>query len=279
MMKKILVIFIVGLFFPSSNNKIVTIGGCVTEIVFDLGLGDNVIAVDQSSTSPLKVKELPQVGYIRAISSEGVLSMFPDIILTTTDIGPPNVLEQIKKSGVEIHLFKSPHSFDDILSLVDEISILLNVKQKGDILKKELILIKEKSEKIKDKYSYSPKIAFFMNPSHGSYSAAGSGTRADYLIQFIGCINVFTDQFQRYKKVSKEAIVAANPDIILIGSTMKSISGESKSIFESSTEFQSLESVSSENIFHIDMGKNLTFGSGFANSAYLLINKLDIEQK
>ena len=248
-MKNILLICIVGLLYSNSNDKIITIGGCVTEIVFDLGLGRNVIAVDQSSTSPLKVKELPQVGYIRAISSEGVLSMFPDIILTTTDIGPPNALEQIKKSGIEVHVFKSPHSFDDILSLISQISTLLNVEPEGKKLIKELSLIAKKTKEIKDEYSYSPKIAFFMNPSDGSYSAAGSRTRADYLIEFIGGINVFSDQFQRYKKVSKEAIVAVDPDFILIGSTMNLISNESESIFESSVEFQSLKSVHSKNIF------------------------------
>ena len=276
-MKNILLICIVGLLYSNSNDKIITIGGCVTEIVFDLGLGRNVIAVDQSSTSPLKVKELPQVGYIRAISSEGVLSMFPDVILTTTDIGPPNALEQIKKSGIEVHVFKSPHSFDDILSLISQISTLLNVEPEGEKLIKELSLVAKKTKEIKDEYSYSPKIAFFMNPSDGSYSAAGSRTRADYLIEFIGGINVFSDQFQRYKKVSKEAIVAVDPDFILIGSTMNLISNESESIFESSVEFQSLKSVHSKNIFHVDMGKSLTFGPSFAKNAYELINKLDIE--
>ena len=80
--------FLITLNGVDCKERIVTIGGCVTEIIFALDMGKKVVAVDQSSTIPTKVKELPQVGYIRSISSEGILSMFPTKILTTTDIGP-----------------------------------------------------------------------------------------------------------------------------------------------------------------------------------------------
>ena len=95
----------------SANDKIVTIGGSITQIVFDLGYGGNVIAVDQSSTIPSTVADLPQVGYIRSISSEGILSVMPDIIFSSSDIGPKNVIDQIKGSGVKLKIFDSPKIF------------------------------------------------------------------------------------------------------------------------------------------------------------------------
>ena len=57
----------------TKNDRIVTNGGSITEIVFALGSGKSVVAVDWSSNIPSKVKELPQVGYVRQLSSEGIL--------------------------------------------------------------------------------------------------------------------------------------------------------------------------------------------------------------
>ena len=105
MMNKICIIFLLFSVLLTEQLRLITIGGCVTETVFLLGRGDDVVAVDQSSNYLSKIDGIPQVGYIRAISSEGVLSMFPNKILTTTDMGPPNVVEQIKNSGVDIHIF------------------------------------------------------------------------------------------------------------------------------------------------------------------------------
>jgi len=117
MNKRLLFVIIFSFIFGEKTERIISIGGCVTETVFALNQGEKVVAVDISSTIPNKVKKLPQVGYIRAISSEGILSMSPDYILTTTDIGPPKVVEQLRKSGVKMEIFKSPHSVGEIIDL------------------------------------------------------------------------------------------------------------------------------------------------------------------
>ena len=76
--------------------RIVSIGGPVTEIVYALGAGDQVVGVDTSSTFPEAATRLPQVGYQRRLSAEGVLSLQPDVVLATSDAGPPAALEQLK---------------------------------------------------------------------------------------------------------------------------------------------------------------------------------------
>jgi iron complex transport system substrate-binding protein len=264
-------ILLINIFFCNNTDRIVTIGGCVTETVFKLGMGNNVVAVDQSSTYPEEVKELPQTGYIRAISSEGILSMMPDLILTTTDMGPPNVVKQIKNSGVNLNIFNSPHSFEEINSLIDEISNLLNANEKGSRVKKEMSITKKVLDTIKDKYKDEIKIVFFMNPKSNSFNAAGDGTRADYLIDFIGGSNIFKDQFTRYKKVTKEEILNLNPDIILIGNIFDT---KEESIFITNPEFQYINAVKNHKIFSLDMGKYLTFGPSFVNNALELTNKI-----
>tara|TARA_Y100001970_G_scaffold52986_1_gene67029 strand:- start:6907 stop:7752 length:846 start_codon:yes stop_codon:yes gene_type:complete len=277
--KNILIIIIsINIIFCNTKDRIITIGGCVTETVFALDRGDLVIAVDQSSTTPEKVKDLPQVGYIRAIASEGILSMIPSKILTTTDMGPAKVIDQIKNSGVDLEIFKSPHNHDEILELIDNIASILNAQDKAKDIKKIINTKKNNIDKIKENYSYTPKIAFFMSPASKSYNAAGSGTRADYLIDFIGGENIFKDKFSRYRKVTSEEIINLNPDIILIGSISNN-NTKINSFFSNESEFQDISAVKNNKIIHIDMGKYLSFGPSFTDHVLSLINIIDVEKK
>ena len=275
LIKSILIVCTVNFVFASSPDKtddrLVTIGGSVTDIVFALGKGDLVVAVDQSSTLPEKVKDLPQAGYVRAISAEGILSMLPTKILASSDIGPPNVISQLESSGVEFEIFTSPKSFDDVMNLVDEISVFLDMKESGIKLKEKLKSDQKIINKMKKEIIKNPNIAFFMNPSHtGNYNAAGNGTRADYLIDFIGGKNIFKDSFSRYNKVNKETILEYNPDVIFVASTGSSES--STSVFLNDATFKNLNAVKNNKIIYLDLGYHLTFGSMFGESAILALS-------
>tara|TARA_Y100001970_G_scaffold105535_1_gene132199 strand:+ start:467 stop:1315 length:849 start_codon:yes stop_codon:yes gene_type:complete len=275
LLKNVFIVLCVHALFGSStidsNDRLVTIGGSITDIVFALGEGKSVVAVDQSSTLPKEVKKLPQAGYVRAISAEGILSMLPTKILSSSDIGPPNVISQLESSKVEFKIFESPKTFEDVIVLVDEIANFLDVKDKGHLLKEKLISDKNKIDSIKmDK---SLNVAFFMNPSStGTYSAAGSGTRANYLINFIGASNIFENSFSRYNKVSKETIIDYNPDVIFVAATDSE--HKTTSVFLDDPTFRNLNAVKNNKIIYLDLGYHLTFGSKFGESALLALNLL-----
>tara|TARA_Y100000590_G_scaffold62567_2_gene67004 strand:- start:866 stop:1765 length:900 start_codon:yes stop_codon:yes gene_type:complete len=260
----------------NKQNKFITIGGSVTEVVFKLGLGASVVGVDASSSFPKRVKDLPQVGYHRSISSEGILSMMPTKIIATTDMGPPVAVKQIKNSGVDVEIYNSPKSIDDIINLIDDIAILFDVKKNANLVKDQMYAFKQEIDNICLKYKKPPKVAFFMNPSTGSYSAAGANTNANYLIELIGGVNVFKNDFHRYQKVSKEQILKYNPDLILVASYSKK---ESASFhFLNGLEFQSLKSVKKDNVIDIKMS-DLTMGPSFVSNALSILNKVKIDSK
>ena len=274
-MRRILIlclIFCLG--YSNSDRRIITIGGSVTEIVFELGIGNQVVAVDQSSISPEKVTKLPQVGYIRMISSEGILSLNPDIILTTTDIGPQKVVDQLKKSGVDLYIYDSAYNLDGIIALVENISNDLDLKSKGVEIIENIEKNNQKVEKIKNNLTQNSKMVFFMNPSIGSFTAAGENTKANYLIQYLGGENIFSNQFKKYSKVTKENIINLNPDIILAGSTRNNNEEEILSLFYEKDEFNSINAVENKNVIFINMGKYLTYGSKFSQNVYELLNQI-----
>ena len=261
-----------SLFANNLNERVITIGGCVTETVFALEMGQNVVAVDISSSIPNEVTQLPQVGYIRGISTEGILSMNPDKILTTTEMGPPKVVQQLKDAGINLKIFNAPKNYDDILSLIDDVATFLDISKKGEQLKSELIELNNQITELKlDK----PKIVFFMSPALGSYNAAGSGTRADYLINYIGGENIFTNDFKRYTKVSKEDIIKYNPDIILTGYVRELNKKEVVDIFKNSDEFQSVSAIKNNQLYGVNVGEVLNFGPSFVNTSLNLIKKIN----
>ncbi len=259
-----------------SNQKIITIGGCVTETVFKLDQGQNVIAVDLSSTIPSTVKDLPQVGYIRAISSEGILSLMPDKIITTSDIGPPQVIEQLKNSGVELYILDSPKSSEDIINLIKNIADILKVENKGIEVVNEVGLLNKKITALNSSFKSSPNIVFFMNPSKNSYTAAGKNTRADYLINYLGGNNIFKNDFVKYNKVTVENIIKENPDIILCASLQNKKASE---LFNNNNNFSSVNAVKNKLVFDIDMGELLSFGPSFYSNVLELIKQINYNGK
>ena len=259
-------------FSNNSDKRIVTIGGSVTETVFELGSGKSVVAVDWSSRIPAKVSKLPQVGYLRQLSSEGVLSMNPNQILTSSEIGPPKVVDQLTSAGLDFHIYQSPQSFEQIIMMINDISILLDKKRKGKKIIKNLKKLDEKVKAYELNGKDSLKVMLFMNPTPISYNAAGSNTRADYLIEYIGGINVFEDNFSRYSKVTKEDIIFANPDVILVGyvEMLNPNQADLISLFTDNTSFKYLPAIKNNKVFAIDIGKYLNFGPSFVENAFEL---------
>ena len=259
----------------SKQDKFITIGGAVTEIIFELGFGNSVIAVDQSSTFPPEVKKLPEIGYIRMISSERVLSKFPKKVFTTKDMAPKTAVKQLKESPIDFKIYDSPKTIEGTFELIDQLSVELEVADLGNIIKDNIKADIKKINNISSKLKKAPKIVFFMNPSAGSYVAAGAGTSANYFIELIGGVNIFSEDFKSYQKVSKETIFIENPDIILVASHN---SEESPTMHFTSSEFKILKSVKNNNIIEISMS-DLTMGTSFASNALSIVNKINYESK
>lgn len=96
----------------------VSAGGALSEWITALGGEARLVGVDTTSQHPASLKALPSVGYQRQLSAEGILSLRPDVLVGTEEMGPPPVLAQIRKAGVRVELFSSKAE----LPAVDETS-------------------------------------------------------------------------------------------------------------------------------------------------------------
>jgi len=117
-------------------SKIITIGGSITETVHVLGMWDNVIATDESSTFPPQVFRMPRVPYVRNLTSEGVLSLEADLIIASDDASPVTVIQQIRDANTPIILIKEEESLDGVTNKLKVIGEIFGKEEQAACINK-----------------------------------------------------------------------------------------------------------------------------------------------
>ncbi|MES0881074.1 heme/hemin ABC transporter substrate-binding protein [Roseibium sp. SCP14] len=199
----------------NAANRIVAVGGAVTEIVFALGEEERLVARDTTSNFPEEAAELPDVGYIRALSPEGVMSVDPDLILMLEGSGPQESVDVLKKSGVAIADIPEGFTEEDILKKVRAVGDALGVPDKAEDLADQLSADLEDARKQAESNSTELRVLFVLMARGGRIMASGTDTAAHGIIDLAGAQNAVSD-FSGYKQLSDEAILSAAPDVVLM---------------------------------------------------------------
>ena len=196
-------------------ERVITIGGALTETVYALGAKDLIVGSDTTSYYPPMAEKLPKVGYQRALSAEGILSLSPDLVILTEEAGPPPVLRQLESAKIEILTLKAGRSLEDVKTNIQKIAETLNREETGAALIQK---IDAESKKLTDSIAtakYKKRVMFILQHGGGAPLVAGKGTAADSIIALSGAANVVED-YGGYKPLSPEAAVALKPEVILI---------------------------------------------------------------
>ncbi|MEM6942427.1 MAG: ABC transporter substrate-binding protein [Pseudomonadota bacterium] len=196
-------------------GRIVVAGGDLTEIVFALGAGDSVIGVDQTSNFPPEAAEREQIGYVRRLSPEGVLSLTPDLVIAAHDAGPDIALEQLEAAGVAIA--RAPET-DAAAAIPEKIRFVGQAIDRADAAEALAARFEADFASVKDKVATigsSPRVLFILGIRNGAPMIGGTGTTADNMITLAGGVNAGAG-VEGYKPMSREAIIAAAPDAILV---------------------------------------------------------------
>lgn len=198
-----------------SPQRLVTSGAGVTETVFALGLGDRVVGVDSSSQFPEEARRLPDVGYARALSAEGLLSLRPDLILASRDSGPTHVLDKVRALNVPVELVNDGHTVRDTIGRILAVGRALGVEDEAARLAESVRAEVEAARADAGRHPGSPHVLFLYARAGGVMNVAGTGTAADTMIALAGASNAVTG-FTGYKPLTPEAAVTASPDVILM---------------------------------------------------------------
>lgn len=205
---------------PVDTSRLVTVGGAVTEIVFALGYGDKVVARDITSFYPDEVNKLPSVGYMRALSPEGVLSVNPSAILMIQGSGPKETIDVLSKASVPLVTVPEGYDRDGLVAKIKTVGKALGTEAKADELAVKVAADVDAAvtDAGKIEEGKRKRVLFVMTVQNGKIMAAGEHTAAHAIITLAGGVNATSD-FQGYKPLNDEAVINARPDVILLMDT------------------------------------------------------------
>tara|TARA_R110000868_G_scaffold166806_3_gene400918 strand:- start:5493 stop:6383 length:891 start_codon:yes stop_codon:yes gene_type:complete len=213
--------------FADAPKRVLSVGGSVTETVFALGMGDTVIAVDDTSYYPWEATHnLPKVGYVRSLAAEGLLSLKSDLLVAGPEAGPPQILDQVQQAGLKVVQLSMGYSPELTLAHIKDIGAALDRSTEAEaltaILAQDLATIQAEIAKTKSK----PKVLFLLNAGQGASMAGGRGTAADAMIALAGGVNAAAE-IHGYKPISPEAAIVAQPEILMMMSqTVEALGGK-----------------------------------------------------
>lgn len=199
----------------AEGERIVSVGGSTTEIVYALGAGDRLVGADTTSIYPAAADALPDVGYVRQLSAEGLLSLSPDLILAGGEAGPEVALSQTEAAGVRIVKLKEGYTPESVQAHIEAAGIALGRESEAETVnaafREDIAQVLADVEKLENK----PRVLFLLQAGRGGLLVAGDQTAAHAMIELAGGENA-TAGFTGYKPFSPEAATEAAPDILLV---------------------------------------------------------------
>ncbi|MHB2264935.1 heme/hemin ABC transporter substrate-binding protein [Aliihoeflea sp. PC F10.4] len=274
--RNILSVALVSFAFPATAQdtpqRIVSIGGSLTEIVYALGQEDRLIARDSTSLFPSEALDLPDVGYMRALSPEGVLSVDPDLILTLEGAGPPEAVGVINSASVPV--VTVPESFDreGVLAKIEAVGKALGVEDEAaelaDGVDADLRAAEDAAAGIDDR----AKVLFILSMEGGRVLASGKGTAANGIIELAGAQNAITD-YSGYKQLTDEAIITAAPDVILLMNRGGELDPTSTDL-SAQPALSATPAAENNRVFRVDGSYHLGFGPRTGAAAHELASEI-----
>lgn len=200
-------------------RRIVSVGGALTEIIYALEAQGELVGVDTTSLYPAVAQQLPQVGYARTLSAEGVLSLAPTQLIATEEAGPQAVLRQVRDAGVPVAVLSANNKFEGLLARVQQVGQITGRPDPAARLAQTLLQQWGGALGKVGQRSHAPvRVLFILAHAPNQVMVGGRETGADAMLAYAGAVNVMGGQggFSGYKPLTPEAVIAARPDLVLV---------------------------------------------------------------
>ena len=220
-MKKLAIglLALAAVFSVQAADRIVVAGGSLSELIYALGAGERVVGVDETTSYPPETAALPHIGYWKQLSSEGILSLRPTRFITWQDAGPQLVFDQLRSQHVAVlTLPRVPATVEQMYTNIRTLARELGDEERGTAL---INTLSQRLEKVAQSSASKPapvSALFILSAGGSAPQVAGKGSVADAIMTLAGARNVA--QHPQYRSYSAEALIAANPEVIIVTSQM-----------------------------------------------------------
>ena len=231
----------------------VSAGGALSEWVTALGGESKLVGVDTTSQHPASLKALPSVGYQRQLSAEGILSLRPQVLVGTEEMGPPPVLAQIRNAGVQVEMFSAQPDLPTLKGNLEHLGRLLGSEAKGHALftAYEQALDRQKRWVATAQATHkAPGVLMLLGNAGGKPLIAGKDTAADWMLRQAGGRNLATHS--GYKPFSMESLAGLSPEVLVFAD--RALTGEAAraALFKENPILASTPAAKQARVFEVD---------------------------
>jgi iron complex transport system substrate-binding protein len=254
-------IFLVGPAMAQTPARIISLAPNLTEILYDLGLGDRVVAVSRYCNYPPEVSAKPKIGGMSNPSLEAIVAMRPEMVLLTNDGNPREIERRLRKLGVRTHVFRAKR-LEDLPGEIRALGTALDVRARADQRAERIErVIRRYAEKARSSPGRTmQKVLLVVQPD--PLIVAGPGTAMDDVLKLLGLQNIAAKAKTEYPRYSLEVIIRQSPDIIVIGKGHDAVMAQSRRLLK---KLDRVEAVRQGRVYYIDdplfrLGPRITDG-------------------
>lgn len=197
-----------------SNERLITSGGMITEIVDTLGESKQLVGMDLSSTYLTHLSQIPNIGYWKQLNLEGILALKPTLVIAWDDSKPDYIFPQLEKLNIKVvKLQRTPNDLERLFTNIRLIASALDKQEAGETLIANINADVSKTLEQVSQQSVKPNVIFLFS-MQGTTQVAGKETVADGIIAMAGGNNVA--KHHNYQIYGAEDFINANPDVIIV---------------------------------------------------------------
>lgn len=247
------------------QQRIISAGSAVTELVLALGAEDQLVAIDVTSRFPQSDK-LPKIGYHRNLSAEGLIALQPTTLIGSDEMGPDTAISQLKSAGVDVEIVNTEASVEGLLKRIDQIAEITHTEENSIAVKESVNKKIAALEANQVPQNEAKKVLFLLLHEGRPANVAGGETSPNAIIELAGGINPAAESLTSYKPLSMESMVEMQPDVILVSGRSYQKMGGADAILKSLPMLAATPAGVNKQIITVN-GSALVGGLGLASLA------------
>ena len=205
----------------SDISRIVSLNGDITEVIFELGLGDNVVGVDVTTTYPPEAAALNDqgktVGFAQQLTAEAVLRLEPTLVIGDQQVAPPEAIDQLRDAGIPVVILETQTTLDGVETKIGQLAEILGVPENGATLAERVMGEIDVARDLAATDDSDPRVAFVYVRGPQVVFLFGAGMPTQAMIEGAGAIDAGVEAgVFGPAPLTPEALVAAAPDVIVL---------------------------------------------------------------
>lgn len=200
-----------------AGERVVCVSKQINEFLYEIHADSVLVGRDLTSIYPPQIKSLPSVGYHRALSAEGIISLRPTVLLTDGNFGPDAVAQQVKKVGIPVDTMSPGNSPDSAKALMKALGVRFHHEKDADsvIAKWTADMNAALADTVKWAGKPKPRVLIMhMGQIANNYLAIKRGSPGSQIVEWAGGVNAI-DSTGGMMRLTPELIAKAAPDIII----------------------------------------------------------------